>query len=84
MLAQILLGATALLAANPATDEGAPAKPAVDPEKKVTCVVTPETGSLITRHKSCFTKKQWRYVNDAHNNEARRMVDDNRGLPQSN
>ena len=59
-------------------------KPALDPEKKVTCVTTQETGSLITRHKSCFTKKQWRYVNDAHNDEARHLADDNRGRLSGN
>jgi len=80
-----IIGAVLLTVAGAAAaDEATPAKPALDPEKKVTCVTTQETGSLITRHKSCFTKKQWRYVNDAHNDEARHLADDNRGRLSGN
>lgn len=42
---------------------------------QVVCRSTVETGSLIARHKACLTRKQWQYVDDAHETEARRMMD---------
>ena len=46
-------------------------------QTEVVCKTTVETGSLIARHKTCLTRKQWQYVNDENEREARKMVEDN-------
>ena len=65
-----------------------PATPAVQPvaavPEKIICTSQIETGSLVKRHKMCFTAKQWRYVNDAHEAEARKLVEDGTGKPNGN
>ncbi len=48
------------------------------------CRSTLATGSLIARHKQCLTKAQWRYVDDQHEAEARRLMIDNMGRPSCN
>ncbi len=51
---------------------------------EVVCKTTVETGSLIARHKTCLTRKQWQYVNDENERTARKLVEDNMGRPTSN
>lgn len=48
---------------------------------EVVCKTEQETGSLVKKHKTCLTRKQWAYVNDQHESYARKMVDDNMGRP---
>jgi hypothetical protein len=57
------------------------AKPAAEPR---ICRTSIETGSLIAKHKQCLTKAQWRYVDDAHETEARRLMQDNMNRPGCN
>jgi len=65
---------------------GTPAKVAAQKYKTdVVCKTTVETGSLIARHKTCLTRKQWQYVNDENEREAYKFVQDNttkQGGPQ--
>lgn len=51
---------------------------------EVVCKTTIETGSLIARHKTCLTRKQWQYVNDQNERDARKLVEDNTGKPGGN
>lgn len=51
---------------------------------EIVCKTTVETGSLIARHKTCLTRKQWQYVNDENERTAREFVEDNMGRPTSN
>ncbi len=51
---------------------------------EVVCKTTVATGSLIARHKTCLTRKQWQYVNDENERTARKVVEDNMGRPTSN
>lgn len=45
------------------------------------CRSSIETGSLVTKRKSCLTRKQWEYVDQAHREEARKMMMENMGHP---
>ncbi len=54
------------------------------PEEKKVCRAPVETGSLIKKRKTCLTRAQWKAVDDQHEREARKMVEDNTGKPQSN
>jgi hypothetical protein len=47
----------------------------------VVCRSDIETGSLVKRHKACLTRKQWQYVNDEHEREARKVVEGGTGRP---
>lgn len=51
---------------------------------EMVCKSNLETGSLVKKHKQCFTRKQWAYVNDQHESSARKMVEDNSGKPAGN
>ena len=51
---------------------------------EVVCKTTVETGSLIARRKTCLTRKQWQYVNDQNERDARKLVEDNTGRPTGN
>lgn len=51
--------------------------PAQIKANEIVCRSNLETGSLVKRHKECHTRKQWAYVNDQHENFARKMVEDN-------
>ena len=48
----------------------------------VVCRSSVETGSLIARHKTCLTRKQWVKADDQSQDDARRFVEDNRWKPQ--
>lgn len=50
-------------------------------KSQVVCRSEQETGSLVKKHKTCLTRKQWAYVNDQHESYARKMVEDNMGRP---
>lgn len=51
---------------------------------EIVCKTSVETGSLIARHKTCLTRKQWQYVNDENEREARKLVADNTNRPNGN
>ncbi len=74
--------------AAPAGDKVAattPAQPAADKYKtEIVCKTSVETGSLVARHKTCLTRKQWQYVNDENERLARKMVEDNTNRPGGN
>ena len=53
-------------------------------QTEVVCKTSVETGSLIARHKTCLTRKQWQYVNDENERSARKIVEDNMGKPGGN
>lgn len=68
----------------PAASVAAPVAPAVvaaprDLNNEIVCHSTIETGSLIGRHKTCLTRKQWVTLNDANQGSARRMIENNPG-----
>ncbi len=66
-----------------------PSTPALTPAQlaaaqyrtKIVCRSSVETGSLIAKRKTCLTGKQWEYVDQAHRDEARKMMMDNMGKP---
>jgi hypothetical protein len=74
--------------AAPAGDMAATKTPAqIAAEKyktEVVCKTSIETGSLIARHKTCLTRKQWQYVNEENERTARKLVEDNMGRPTGN
>ena len=51
---------------------------------EIVCKTSVETGSLIARHKTCLTRKQWQYVNDENERQARKLVEDNTSRPNGN
>ena len=54
------------------------------PEEKKVCRASVETGSLIKKRRTCLTKAQWRAVDEEHEREAYKLVEDNRGKPSGN
>ena len=62
-----------LVAANVLAAEPAPSTAPAPVEEKRICRSSLETGSLIKKRKTCLTRSQWRYVDDAHSDEVRRM-----------
>jgi hypothetical protein len=48
---------------------------------EIGCRTMMEVGSLITKRKSCLTRKQWDYVDQDHRDQARKMMMDNMGSP---
>ena len=54
------------------------------PEEKKICRGSIETGSLIKKRKTCLTKAQWDVVDEQHEREAYKLVEDNRGKPSGN
>ncbi|UAJ10349.1 hypothetical protein [Polymorphobacter megasporae] len=91
-----LLSALSLMLAVPAVAQEAPPVAPVAPaapaaltpaevyKSQVVCKTEQETGSLVKKHKTCLTRKQWAYVNDQHESYARKMVDDNTSHPSGN
>lgn len=81
-----MVGGAPLVAA-PVVDQVAPVvvriiPAAATPERyqiESVCRSSIETGSLIKKHKACLTAKQWDYVDQAHREEARKMMLDNMG-----
>ena len=67
----------------PETPIAAPGQPSTAPQPLI-CRSMLMTGSLIARRKQCLTKAQWRYVHDAHEQEARKLMLDNMGRPSCN
>ena len=53
-------------------------------QTEIVCKTTVETGSLIAKKKTCLTRKQWQYVNDENERDARKFVQDNTTKPGSN
>ena len=51
---------------------------------ELVCKTSIETGSLIAKRKTCLTRKQWQYVNEQHEDEARKLMMDNMGKPTGN
>ena len=80
----VLIAASLLLSpvAAPAADQ-APAAPAnetaapPEPTQKMICRSQVETGSLVKKTKRCFTKKQWKYVNEKSQEHIDRLQMDN-------
>lgn len=75
--------------APPAVTIAPPAKTPAELAKikyqtEIVCHTSIETGSLIAKHKTCLTRKQWAYVNEENQRQARRFVEDNTGKPTSN
>ena len=54
------------------------------PEEKKICRASVETGSLIKKRKTCLTRAQWVALDDQHEREAKKMIEDNTIRPQSN
>jgi hypothetical protein len=79
-IAPVAPAATAVPPAAPVAAVAA-MTPAEIYKSQVVCRSEQETGSLVKKHKTCLTRKQWAYVNDQHENYARKMVDDNMGRP---
>ena len=77
-------------AVNPAGAVAAPVIPvaAMTPadayKAQIVCKSEVETGSLVKRRKNCLTRKQWAYVGEQHELQARKMVEDNMGRPPGN
>ena len=77
-------------AVNPAGAVAAPVipvatmTPADAYKAQIVCKSEVETGSLVKRRKTCLTRKQWAYVGEQHELQARKMVDDKMGRPPGN
>ncbi len=83
----IIIGLTvAYIIAAPASaaDTAATATTLTQPEEKKICRASVETGSLIKKRKACLTKAQWVAVDDQHEREAHKIIEENTGKPQSN
>jgi hypothetical protein len=73
------------VAAAPAVAEKTPEELAkIKYQSEIVCHTSIETGSLIAKHKTCLTRKQWAYVNEENQRQARKFVEDNTGKPTSN
>ena len=53
-------------------------------QTELVCKTSVEIGSLIAKRKTCLTRKQWQYVNDENERDARKFVQDNTSKPGSN
>ena len=88
--AAVFLTASVAMAADipppvtPAVAVDPAAAAALKYKTEIICRAEVETGSLVKRHKACFTRKQWGYINDQHETAARKMVEDNTGRPPGN
>ncbi len=58
--------------------------PAEAYKAQIVCRSDQETGSLVKKHKTCLTRKQWAYLNDQHESFARKMIEDNTSHPAGN
>lgn len=52
------------------------------PEEKKICRASAETGSLIKKRKACLTRAQWKAVDDQHEQEAHKMIQDSTTRPK--
>ncbi len=48
---------------------------------EIVCKTSIATGSLIAKRKTCLTRRQWDYVDQQHQDEARKLMLDNMGRP---
>lgn len=87
-VAALLMAGTAMAADVPSVPPATPVA-AFDPtaaaalkyKSEIVCRSEVETGSLVKRHKSCLTRKQWGYVDDQHQSAARSVVEAGTGRP---
>ena len=61
-----------------------PAAPNGDPMQQTVCRKQAETGSLVRSKKTCHSRAQWSYIDDANQADARKFTDDSTGKPASN
>jgi hypothetical protein len=66
--------ATSALAADAATSP--------PQEERKICRASTETGSLVKKRKACLTKAQWKAVDDQHEQEAHKMIQDSTTRPK--
>lgn len=52
------------------------------PEEKRICRASTETGSLIKKRKACLTRAQWKAVDDQHEQEAHKMIQESTTRPK--
>lgn len=71
------------LAPAPAAAPAVKGKPAADDPywQQSLCRKDVETGSLVKVRRTCHTRQQWAYIEDANRDVARRLEDDNRIRP---
>ncbi len=71
--------------AEPPTAAAAELPPLVSAAQRykteLVCRTSLETGSLVTKRRTCLTRKQWDYVDQEHRDEARKMMMENMGHP---
>lgn len=79
MIRTILLGALASVLMTGAAAAGAEnatiAPSASADDQRIICRKTLEVGSLVKKHKQCFTKAEWDRIRMAHREGAQKMVD---------
>lgn len=80
-VATSLLLATAALATEPVAT---PVAPTLDASQQTVCRRDTETGSLVRAKKTCHTRAQWTYIDDANQQTARKMVEDGQGKVSGN
>lgn len=74
LAASLLLASIAISAETPP-----PPAPNADPMQQTVCRRQLETGSLVRSKKTCHSRAQWAYIDDANQDAARKLVDDNTG-----
>jgi predicted transglutaminase-like cysteine proteinase len=77
VVGSLLLGSAAM-AADPAPAAGANPATTIDPMQQMVCRRDKETGSLVKTKKTCHTRAQWAYIDDANQAFSRDMVDASR------
>ena len=55
--------------------------PAPSPDDKVVCKRFDVIGSLVKKRKVCYTRAEWKKMNERDQDAARKFVDENRGYP---
>jgi predicted transglutaminase-like cysteine proteinase len=79
----MFLAAAALAPAAAQAPAAAPAAAPVDKSQEVVCRREKETGSLVKARKTCLTRRQWAYVQDANQQVARQLNDSTMSRPGS-
>jgi len=80
----VLLATAALAPAAAQAPAAAPAAAApVDKSQEVVCKREKETGSLVKAKRTCLTRQQWAYVQDANQQVARQLNDSTMSRPGS-
>lgn len=74
--ASVMIATMALAAETPPPP---PPVPNSDPMQQTVCRKQLETGSLVRSKKTCHTKAQWAYIDDANQSFGRKMVEDGLG-----